>query len=70
MKLISKKKIMEPHYTTDTKELAPYPGMSSSDLRDFEAYADEMSRNASETLKLWAYIAAFVGLYMLLHFFT
>ena len=30
--------------TTDTGELAPHPDMTSDDLRDFEAWADEVDR--------------------------
>ncbi len=33
---------MTAYYTTDTNELAPYPNMTSDDLRDFEAYCDEV----------------------------
>lgn len=30
------------HRTTDTDELAPYPGMTGDDLAEFEAWTDEV----------------------------
>jgi hypothetical protein len=34
---------MTEYRTTDTDELAPHPDMTSDDLRDFEAYCDDVS---------------------------
>ncbi len=42
------------HFTTDTCRLAPYPGMTEDDLRDFESWADEVDRNQPP---LWPMLA-------------
>ena len=44
--------------TTDTDELAPYSGMTADDLRDYEAWADEMDEQSKETLR--AFLAALI----------
>lgn len=41
---------MTRYFTTDTGELAPYPDMTSDDLRDFEAYSDEVDENWNSSL--------------------
>lgn len=38
---------MQEHRTTDTGELAPHPGMTSDDLRDFERWADQVDRDGT-----------------------
>ena len=38
---------MKEYRTTDTGELAPYPGMTSYDLRDFETWSGGLTEGMS-----------------------
>ncbi len=48
--------------TTDTGELAPYPNMTSEDLRDFEAWTDEIEGQEPPLWPLWILAGIFAFL--------
>ena len=53
---------MAEYHTTDTDELAPYPDMTSDDLRDFETYCDVVEEDCGRTLGAMILVIAMIAL--------